>query len=459
MNSIANDPNRNLNPYQQYIHKSRYSKWLDDKGRREDFTETVDRYVDFMYNSLEERFSDRNLDKLKEMRPKIREHILNQGVMPSMRAVMSAGPALSRDNTCGYNCSYLPVDSIESFDEAMFILMCGTGVGFSVERQYINKLPIVPENLTEGGDPIVVEDSKEGWATALRIFLMRAFNEGIVSELDTSKVREKGARLKTFGGRASGPQPFKDLIAFCTKILKASKGRKLNSIECHDIMCKIGDIVVVGGVRRSAMISLSNLSDQRMRDAKNGMWYSDNPQRALSNNSVSYTENPDVGSFMSEWFALYMSKSGERGIFNRVAAKNQAGKTGRRDTSHEFGTNPCSEIILRPYQFCNLTEVVARHGDTEGDLMEKVAIASVLGTIQATLTEFPYLRSIWKTNTEEENLLGVSLTGIMDHPLLSKTSPETAALLEKLKTFAIEVNKQVSDDLGVNQSTAITCVN
>lgn len=350
---MTNDLNKNLNPYQQYIHKSRYARWLEDEGRREDFTETVDRYLDFMYNSLEEKFADRNLDGLRAFRPLIREEILALNVMPSMRAMMSAGSALARDNTCGYNCSYLPVDSLESFDEAMFILMCGTGVGFSVERQYVGKLPVVPENLTRDNSVvIVVEDSKEGWATALRTFLSLVFDKGIIPEVDTSKVRKKGERLKTFGGRASGPEPLEDLLRFCADVLLNAQGRKLNSIECHDIMCKIGDIVVVGGVRRSAMISLSNLSDQRMRDAKAGQWYLDNPQRALANNSTAFTEKPDVGSFMTEWNSLYSSKSGERGIFNRVASKNQAAKSGRRDVKWEFGTNPCSEIILRPYQFC-----------------------------------------------------------------------------------------------------------
>jgi ribonucleoside-diphosphate reductase alpha chain len=347
----------------------------------------------------------------------IRDAILNLEVMPSMRAMMTAGPALERDNTAGYNCSYLPVDDPKSFDEAMFILLCGTGVGFSVERQYISKLPEVP-TLFQSDTTIVVKDSKEGWAKAFRQLLALLW-AGEIPKWDVSLVRPAGARLKTFGGRASGPAPLVDLFNFVIKVFKDAQGRKLSSIECHDIMCKIGEVVVVGGVRRSAMISLSNLSDDRMRHAKSGAWWENDPQRALANNSVSYTEKPDAISFMREWMSLVESGSGERGIFNREAAKKQAGKFDRRDPDWDFGTNPCSEIILRPYQFCNLTEVVVRATDTIEDLERKIRIATILGTVQSAYTKFPYLRKVWQRNTEEERLLGVSLTGIMDNRLLT----------------------------------------
>lgn len=366
---------------------------------------------------------------------------------------MTAGPALERDNTAGYNCSYLPIDDIKSFDEAMFILLCGTGVGFSIERQYINKLPEVPDILFESETTIVVKDSKEGWAKSLRQLISLLYS-GEIPKWDISKVRPAGERLKTFGGRASGPGPLEDLFKFVISKFKGAIGRKLNSLECHDILCKIGEIVVVGGVRRSAMISLSNLSDDRMRHAKSGQWWDNEPQRALSNNSICYTEKPDVGLFLREWSALYESKSGERGIFNRVAAQKQASKNGRRDINWDFGTNPCSEIILRPYQFCNLTEVVVKEEDTFEDLREKVVIATILGTLQSTLTNFPYLRKIWKQNTEEERLLGVSLTGQMDNIAFV----EGKIPLTKLKEICIKTNKDWANRLGIPCSTAITCV-
>jgi ribonucleoside-diphosphate reductase alpha chain len=373
-----------------------------------------------------------------------------------MRAMMTAGKALDRDNTSGYNCSYLPVDDPKSFDEAMFILLCGTGVGFSVERQYIQKLPDVPE-LYDSDTKIIVKDSKEGWAKAFRQLLALLW-AGEIPKWDVSQVRPAGARLKTFGGRASGPAPLVDLFNFAIKIFKDAQGRKLSSIECHDLMCKVGEVVVVGGVRRSAMISLSNLSDDRMRHAKSGDWWTNNPQRALANNSVSYTEKPDSLSFMREWMALVESGSGERGVFNREASKKQAEKYGRRDPNYEFGTNPCSEIILRPYQFCNLTEVVVRATDNFGDLSRKVKIATTLGTIQSTYTKFPYLRKIWKDNTEEERLLGVSLTGIMDNPLLIRTNNGLSKNLQSLRQVAENTNRTLANNLGINPSTAITCV-
>lgn len=399
------------------------------------------------------------MDFLVEQNPAVKDHakelwdaIYNLEVMPSMRALMTSGPALLRDNTCGYNCSYLPVDDMKSFDEAMFILLCGTGVGFSVERQYVQKLPEVPDKLFDSETVIVVRDSKEGWAKSLRQLISLLYS-GEIPKWDTSRVRKAGERLMTFGGRASGPGPLEDLFRFVITKFKAAKGRKLNSIECHDVMCKIGEVVVVGGVRRSAMISLSNLSDDRMRHAKSGSWWETQPQRALSNNSISYTEKPDVGTFLREWTALYDSKSGERGIFNREASKRQAAKNGRRDPDREFGTNPCSEIILRPYQFCNLTEVVVRSGDDFNDLARKVRLASILGTVQSTLTNFPYLRKIWQQNTEEERLLGVSLTGQLDN----KDMVEGKIDLVALKDIAVEVNKEWADRLGIQASTAVTC--
>jgi len=433
--------------YQAFIHTSRYARWLEKEGRRETWDETVERYMDKVVRPVLGNDSYVN---------QLRNAILSLEIMPSMRAMMTAGPALERDNTSGYNCSYLPVDDPKSFDEAMFILLCGTGVGFSVERQFISKLPEVPE-LFNSDTTIVVKDSKEGWAKAFRQVLALLW-AGEIPQWDVSKVRPAGARLKTFGGRASGPAPLIDLFNFVVKIFKDSQGRKLSSLECHDIMCKIGEVVVVGGVRRSAMISLSNLSDDRMRHAKSGAWWENNPQRALANNSVAYSEKPDSLSFMREWMSLVESGSGERGVFNREASKKQAAKYGRRDSEWDFGTNPCSEIILRPYQFCNLTEVVIRATDSYDDLERKVRMASILGTIQSTYTKFPYLRKVWQRNTEDERLLGVSLTGIMDNTLTTTQNHGLSKTLEKLREVAVETNIDLSKRLGINPSAAITCV-
>jgi ribonucleoside-triphosphate reductase len=442
-----------MNLYQDFIHKSRYARYLDTENRREHWHETVDRYVNFV---VEQR-PDIPTQFVGEMRTSI----LNKDVMPSMRAMMTAGEALKRDNTCGYNCSYIVVDDPKSFDEAMFILMCGTGVGFSVERQYINSLPEIPEQLFDSTTTVMVKDSKEGWAKAFRQIIALLY-AGEIPRWDTSLVRPAGARLKKFGGRASGPAPLEDLFKFTIDMFKQAAGRKLSSIECHDLMCKIGEVVVVGGVRRSAMISLSNLTDDRMRHAKSGEWWAQNPQRALANNSVCYTEKPDVGAFMREWVALYDSHSGERGIFNRVASQKQAAKYGKRDSDQDFGTNPCSEIILRPYQFCNLTEVVIRPEDTVDTLKQKVRVAAILGTIQATFTDFPYLRKIWQKNTEAERLLGVSLTGILDNELTAGRSEHSKeilpSLLQELRKVAEDANKELAWILGIEQSAAITCV-
>ena len=437
--------------YQTFIATSRYARWLEEEGRRETWGETVERYLQ---NIAKTWLKPVDLDEM-------REAILSLEVMPSMRSLMTAGESSERDNTCMYNCSYLPVDDPKSFDEAMFILLCGTGVGFSVERQFITKLPEVP-SLFESDTTVVIKDSKEGWAKGLRQVLALLW-AGEIPKWDVSKVRPAGARLKTFGGRASGPAPLVDLFNFAVTTFKGAQGRRLSSIECHDLMCKIGEVVVVGGVRRSAMISLSNLSDDRMRHAKSGNWWENAGHRALANNSVSYTEKPDSMSFMREWAALMESGSGERGIFNREASIKQAAKNGRRTTrkvhgNYEFGTNPCSEIILRPNQFCNLTEVVIRATDSIEDLARKVRLATVLGTIQSTYTHFPYLRKVWRFNTEEERLLGVSLTGIMDNKLMTTANAGLSETLEHLRNVAISTNAEWADRLGIPHSTAITCV-
>ena len=440
-------------PYQQFIHKSRYARWIDDEQRRENWDETVDRYIGFMQDQVLMKHNIKLDDKTVD---ELRDSILSLDVMPSMRAMMTAGPALSRDNICGYNCSYIPVDSPRAFDECMYILMCGTGVGFSVERENVDKLPVVSDNFDKSDIVIKVADSKPGWAKSLRELIALLY-AGQVPSWDVSDIREAGAKLKIMGGRASGPQPLLDLFDFTVKVFKKASGRRLFPIECHDIMCKIGEVVVVGGVRRSALISLSNLNDDQMAHAKSGQWWETEPQRALANNSVAYKSKPEMGTFMREWLALYDSKSGERGMFNREAADKQVARNGRRETGHMWGTNPCSEIILRGYQFCNLSEVVVRETDTLDNLKRKVRIATILGTLQSTLTDFNYLRKVWKDNTEEERLLGVSLTGIMDHHVLSK-NVDSKRWLEEMRQEAVETNKNFANMLGIPQSAAITCV-
>ena len=438
-----------MDQYQSFIHKSRYARWLETQGRRETWEETCARYVDF--------FKEREqLDD--ESGQEIYDAIHALEVMPSMRCMMTAGEALKRDNVAGFNCSYLHIDHPRAFDELMYVLMCGTGVGFSVERNFINKLPEVAETFHKTSSTIVVSDSKLGWASAFRELIAMLY-AGKLPKWDMSRVRPAGARLKTFGGRASGPEPLQDLFHFCVSIFQKAAGRKLTSIECHDVCCKIADIVVVGGVRRSALISLSNLSDQRMSKAKSGQWWVDQGQRRLANNSVAYTEKPDFEAFLTEMKNLYESKSGERGLFSRVAAQKIAGRNGRRDPEHDFGTNPCSEIILRSNEFCNLSEVVVRADDTLETLKEKVRKATIIGTLQSTLTDFRYLRVRWKRNTEEEALLGVSLTGIMDHEVLGDPNNEDLATwLEEMRDVSIETNKEWAEKLGVAQSAAITCV-
>ncbi len=455
--------------YQSFIHTSRYARWLEDENRRETWSETVERYISNVVRPVVN----------SKVANEIRDAILSLDVMPSMRTMMTAGKAADRDNTCMYNCSYLPIDDQKAFDEAMFILLCGTGVGFSCERQYISKLPEVPDQLFDSDMTIIVKDSKEGWAKAYRLLISTLYS-GEIPKWDVSKVRPAGARLKTFGGRASGPAPLEELFNFTIQVFKNAKGRKLSSIECHDIMCKVGNIVVVGGVRRSAMISLSNLSDDRMRHAKSGEWW-DDPEnnifrqgyRSMANNSVAYTEKPDAISFLREWTALAESGSGERGIFNRQAATKQVSKNGRRDPNYEWGTNPCSEIILRgpkidsktgePIvgtggQFCNLSEVVVRATDSKADLVRKIKLATILGTIQSTYTKFPYLRKIWKKNTEEERLLGVSLTGVMDNTLTNGKEDGLEFLLQDLQKTAIVTNAKYAQMLGIPVSKAITCL-
>lgn len=444
--------------YQKFIHASRYARWRDEDERRESWEETVGRYsnnVLFKGISIDKYRVDENTGTLLE----IAEAIKKTEIMPSMRGLMTAGPALDRDSTCLYNCSYLPVDSPRSFDEAMYILMCGTGVGYSIEGKYVSQLPIVNEHFEKTGTTIKIADSKAGWARGLRELLSLLWS-GQIPEWDVSQVRPAGAKLKTFGGRASGPEPLVKLFEFCVDTLKAAAGRRLTPVEAHDIMCKIAEVVVVGGVRRSAMISLSDLNDREMAGAKFGRWWEDHGQRSLANNSAVYEQKPSMEVFMEEWNELYRSKSGERGIFSREAARKIAGKNGRRDTSYDFGTNPCSEIILRPFGFCNLTEVVVREMDSIDELKRKVRLATILGTIQASFTDFKYLRKIWKKNAEEEALLGVSLTGQLGHSVLNGQSGKKALeeLLQELKKVAIETNREWAAKLGVNPAAAITCV-
>jgi ribonucleoside-diphosphate reductase alpha chain len=444
------------NPYENFIALSRYARWLEKENRRETWSETVDRYFDHMLKHLNEKHSYVPNNNLVA---ELKQFVFDRNVMPSMRSVMTAGLALDRDNVAGYNCSFVPVDSLRSFDEAMYILMCGTGVGFSVENTYVNKLPVVNEHFEKTDTVIIVEDSKAGWAKALRELLALLW-QGQIPAIDISKVRPSGARLKTFGGRASGPQPLVNLFDFAIKTLRNAAGRKLKPIEAHDIMCKIGEVVVVGGVRRSAMISLSDINDHDMATAKAGAWWENHPQRALSNNSVAYSYKPEMNDFIAEWKSVYDSKSGERGIYNVKAAQKQAAKYGRRDENIHYGTNPCSEIILRPYQFCNLSEVVIREKDTVEDIAHKVELATILGTWQSTLTDFKYLRKIWKDNTEEERLLGVSLTGQFGHKFMSGQEglDKLANVLQDLRLKAVEVNKKEAGKIGINPSAAITCV-
>lgn len=443
--------NKEMSQYSQYIAKSRYARWIPAENRREDWSETVHRYINFFAPRIPEQDRATTANEIEQA-------ILSLEVMPSMRALMTAGPALEKDNVAGFNCSYVTIDDPRAFDEAMYISMCGTGVGFSVERQYTNQLPTVAENFYSCDTVVKVRDSKIGWANAFRQLIALLYG-GSIPKWDLSALRPAGAILKTFGGRSSGPEPLDRLFKFSVRLFQGAAGRRLTSLECHDLMCMIADIVVSGGVRRSAMISLSNLSDDRMRNAKNGQWWIENDQRRLANNTAVYTEKPEIGVFMKEWLTLYESRSGERGIFNREGAKKHAAKTGRRKTENiEYGTNPCGEILLRPRGFCNLSEVVIRSHDTKKTLKEKIRKAVIIGTLQSTLTDFRYLRKEWQKNAEEERLLGVSLTGIMDNKLTSTNGPELEKLLDDLREYSIEVNKEWAEKLGINPATAITCV-
>jgi len=444
------------NPYENFIALSRYARWMPEENRRETWSETVDRYFSFMLDHL---FKEHSYEPSSKLITELKQAVLDRNVMPSMRSVMTAGPALERDHVAGYNCSFVPVDNPRSFDETMYILMCGTGVGFSVEYKYVNKLPIIPESFEKSTTVIVVEDSKSGWAKAFRELLALLWT-GQIPSIDVSKLRPAGARLKTMGGRSSGPQPLVNLFDFTIAKFKNAAGRQFKPIEAHDIMCKIGEIVVVGGVRRSALISLSNINDIEMAQAKTGNWWEHNSQRALSNNSVAYSRKPQMEQFIAEWKSLYDSKSGERGIYNVAAAQAQAAKYGRRDPDIHYGTNPCSEIILRPYQFCNLSEVVLRENDTKKDIERKVELATILGTWQSTLTDFKYLRKIWKDNTEEERLLGVSLTGQFGHKFMSgkENLKSLEEFLNLLRESARAKNKDEARKIGIPESAAITCV-
>lgn len=441
--------------FQSFIHLSRYSRWLPEQGRRESWGETVARYFDFFEGHLKE---NTKFTMTKSLRAELESAILNLEVMPSMRCLMTAGEALAKSNIAGYNCAYTTVNRVRAFDEILFVLMNGTGVGYSVEQQYVERLPTIAEEFSQSSTTIMVEDSKAGWAKSYKE-LVSLLIGGQIPKWDLTKLRPAGARLKTFGGRASGPGPLDELFRFTSESFKRAAGRKLTSIECHDIVCKIAEVVVVGGVRRSALISLSNLADEKMRDAKTGAWWNENPQRALANNSIAYKSKPEIGIFMEEWISLYKSKSGERGIFNREAARKTVEKLGdRRDPNHEWGCNPCSEILLRDREFCNLSEVVVRADDTEESLKRKIRIATILGTFQSSLTHFPYLSSEWKRNCEEEALLGVSLTGILDNPMMSEVCEETETLLARLRESAVAVNRDFARRLGINPAAAITCV-
>ena len=444
-----------MSDYQNIIAMSRYARWNEEEQRRETWQEPVTRLLNFYRDYLKDKHG---YTLSKEMYTDLYVAMATLKVMPSMRAMMTAGPALERNHIAAYNCSYLPVDNPRSFDECLYILMHGTGVGFSVERQFVSQLPKVPDEFEDSETTIIVQDSKEGWHRGYKE-LINILYAGMVPQWDMSRVRPAGSKLKTFGGRASGPDPLDDLFTFTVNTFKKAVGRKLSSIECHDLMCKIADVVVVGGVRRSALISLSNLSDDRMRHAKSGEWWKTDPHRTLSNNSVCYTEKPDIGTFMREWVSLHESKAGERGVFNRKAAQEQAAKYDRREKDIEYGTNPCSEIILRPKQFCNLSEVVVRAEDTPETLARKVELATILGTIQSCFTDFKGISRQWTRNTEEERLLGVSLTGIMDNKLLSNvTNDNLPSLLSNLRLTAVATNQKWAKLLGIESSAAITCV-
>ena len=452
--SFINENGSITDPYKNFIHISRYARWVEGKNRRETWTETVDRYINFMKDHLILNYGYSPNSKIFD---EVKDAILNHRIMPSMRALMTAGPALERDHIAAYNCSFIAVDSLRAFDEAMYVLMNGTGVGFSVESKYVDELPIISESFNQTATTIVVEDSKLGWAKALKE-LIALLSQGQIPEWDMSKVRPSGARLKTFGGRASGPGPLSALFTFTVDTFKNAAGRRLKPIEAHDLMCKVGEVVVVGGVRRSALISLSNLDDFEMAKAKSGSWWEKQAQRSLANNSAVYNTKPNTAQFLREWRNLYESKSGERGIYNMESVRKHVESFGRRDASLVSGTNPCGEIILRPNEFCNLTEVVISADDTREDLMEKVRLATILGTWQSTLTNFKYIRKTWKDNCEEERLLGVSLTGIYGNKITSTAGKALEQLLTDMRLESVRINDHEAKKLNINPSVSITCV-
>lgn len=453
---LVNEGGQLTDPYRNFIAVSRYARWDEEKGRRENWSETVDRYVEFM---LETVAKNNNYKATKALREEIRSAILNHQVMPSMRALMTAGPALERENLAGYNCAFISVDSPRAFDEALYVLMNGTGLGFSVTQEDVNKLPIIDDDFHQTDTTIMVADSKLGWSKALKELVAMLYT-GQVPFINTDKVRPAGARLKTFGGRASGPAPLREVLEFFIRTFKKAAGRRLTTLECHDLVCKIAEIVVVGGVRRAALISLSDLSDNKVARAKTGEWWTANPQRALANNSAIYATKPDVETFLAEWSNLIESKSGERGIFNIDSIRKHITKFGRRDPDKVQGVNPCGEIPLRPNGLCNLTEVIVEAADTKETIKEKIRIATILGTFQSTLTNFKYLRKSWRENADEERLLGVSLTGQFGNTLFngSEGLDKLSETLDELRLYAVEVNKELAAKLGINQSVAVTTV-
>ena len=437
------------NSLAEFIYYRSYSRWIEKEGRRETWIETVERFMNFMKENLGDKFSE---DECSE----IREAVLNQEVMPSMRLMWSAGDAARANNVSAYNCSFIAPRKLRDFAEIMYVSMCGTGIGFSVEHQNVHALPQIKRQTNHRKVSIhAIEDSKEGWAEAFYLGLRTWFNGGDV-KFDFSKIRPAGARLKTMGGKTSGPKPLEDLLNYTRNKIFSRQGGRLSSLDVHDIVCKIGEIVVMGGVRRSALISLSDLNDPEMRTAKQGQFFITEPQRSMANNSAVYNDKPSTTDFMEEWLALAKSGTGERGIFNRGSLSKQLPERRWKTFKKDFatcGVNPCAEIVLKNYEFCNLTEVVARPKDTEKTLLKKVRLAAILGTYQATLTNFQFISKEWKKNCEEERLLGVSITGQWDCPAVR--NPET---LGKLKERAVEVNKEYAKRFGINQATAITAV-
>ncbi|OHA58490.1 MAG: ribonucleoside-triphosphate reductase [Candidatus Vogelbacteria bacterium RIFOXYD1_FULL_44_32] len=436
------------NPLGEFVYYRTYANWIEDEGRRETWIETVERYISFMQENMGALLTEAEYDE-------IRQTILKQEAMPSMRLMQFAGKAARATNVCAYNCSYIAPTKLEDFAEIMYVSMCGTGAGYAAESQNIQQLPIIKRQTGEKIATHTVEDSKEGWCNALTLGF-KTWYDGKDVDFDFSQLRPAGARLKTMGGKSSGPEPLRQLLTFTRDHILRKQGKRLSNLDAHDIICKIGEIVVAGGVRRSALISLSDFDDTDIRDAKKGLFWITDPQRSLANNSAVYNEKPTASDFLAEWTALVKSGTGERGIFNRGGLKTSMPERRRKISANhfdKFGTNPCGEIILRSKQFCNLSEVVARAEDTEETLLKKIRIATILGTYQSTLTKFRYLSDEWRQNCEEERLLGVSITGQWDCPAV-----RNAETLRKMRDYAIEVNKEYAKRFGVNESTSITCV-